>query len=143
MGEMPKISFKDGKKYYFLLDEIHMYPLSSSEFMPVYDGWNEYISFGGIPLVVLADTEEQKIALVMHLKEIYIRDIVVQNQIRNVEEMEIFKSVNNSRINLQQMEIAHSMENAKEIALALNLSVKQVDNRLYQIKQKLREALSN
>ena len=31
----------------------------------------------------------------------------------------------------------------KEIALALNLNVKQVDNRLYQTKQKLREALSN
>ena len=31
----------------------------------------------------------------------------------------------------------------KEIALALNLSVKQVNNRLYQTKQKLREALSN
>ena len=31
----------------------------------------------------------------------------------------------------------------KEIALALNMSVKQVDNRLYQTKMKLREALSN
>ncbi len=49
-------------------DEIHMYPLSFSKFMSVYggnkyDGWNEYISYGGIPLVVLADTEEQKVAL--------------------------------------------------------------------------------
>lgn len=31
----------------------------------------------------------------------------------------------------------------REIALALDLSVKQVDNRLYQTKQKLRKALSN
>lgn len=31
----------------------------------------------------------------------------------------------------------------KEIALALNMSAKQVDNRLYQTKLKLREALSN
>ena len=31
----------------------------------------------------------------------------------------------------------------KEIALALNLSVKQVNNRLYHTKQKLREALLN
>lgn len=31
----------------------------------------------------------------------------------------------------------------KEIALALDISVKQVDNRLYQTKQKLRKALSN
>ncbi len=49
-------------------DEIHMYPLSFSEFMTVYDGnrydgWYEYITYGGIPLVVLADTEEQKAGL--------------------------------------------------------------------------------
>ena len=31
----------------------------------------------------------------------------------------------------------------REIALALDMSVKQVDNRLYQTKLKLREALSN
>ena len=31
----------------------------------------------------------------------------------------------------------------KEIALALDMSAKQVDNRLYQTKLKLREALSN
>ena len=31
----------------------------------------------------------------------------------------------------------------KEIALALNMTVKQVDNRLYQVKLKLREALSD
>lgn len=30
-----------------------------------------------------------------------------------------------------------------EIALALNMSVKQIDNRLYQTKQKVRKALSN
>lgn len=37
-------------------DEVHMYPLSFSEFMSIYDknrydGWNEYITYGGIPLV--------------------------------------------------------------------------------------------
>ena len=53
-------------------DEIHMYPLSFSEFMTAYegnryDGWNEYITYGGIPLVVLADTDEQKMALLDNL----------------------------------------------------------------------------
>ena len=38
-------------------DEVHMYPLSFAEFMTAYngnryDGWNEYITYGGIPLVV-------------------------------------------------------------------------------------------
>ncbi len=45
-----------------------MYPLSFSEFMTIYngnhyDGWNEYIAYGGIPLVVLAETEEQKMTM--------------------------------------------------------------------------------
>lgn len=85
-------------------DEIHMYPLSFSEFMTVYDGnrydaWNEYISFGGIPLVVLAESEEQKIALLTALlKETYIRDIVVRNKIRNVGEMENLLDILSSAI---------------------------------------------
>lgn len=75
-------------------DEIHMYPLSFSEFMTIYkesfyEGWNEYITYGGIPLVVLAETEEQKMAILGNLlKETYIQDIVKRNKIRNVGEME-------------------------------------------------------
>lgn len=80
-------------------DEIRMYPLSFSEFMSVYDGnrydgWNEYVSYGGIPLVVLAETEEQKMALLDNLlKETYIRDIVKRNKIRNIGEMEALLDV--------------------------------------------------
>lgn len=80
-------------------DEVHMYPLSFSEFMSVYDGnrydgWNEYITYGGIPLVVLAESEEQKISLLESLlKETYIRDIVKRNKIRNVGEMEALLDV--------------------------------------------------
>ena len=80
-------------------DEIHMYPLSFSEFMTFYngssfEGWNEYITYGGIPLVVLAETEEQKMALLDNLlKETYIRDIVKRNKIRNIGEMEALLDV--------------------------------------------------
>lgn len=64
-----------------------------------YDGWNEYITFGGIPLVVLAETEEQKMALLNNLlKETYIRDIVTRNKIRNVSEMESLLDVLSSAI---------------------------------------------
>ncbi len=85
-------------------DEIHMYPLSFSEFMSVYDGnkydgWSEYVSYGGIPLVVLADTEEQKVALLDNLfKETYIRDIVKRNKIKNVGEMETLLNILSSAI---------------------------------------------
>jgi predicted AAA+ superfamily ATPase len=80
-------------------DEIHMYPLSFSEFMTYYagspfEGWNEYITYGEIPLVVLAETEEQKMTLLDNLlKETYIRDIVKRNKIRNIGEMEVLLDV--------------------------------------------------
>lgn len=85
-------------------DEVHMYPLSFSEFMSAYkgnhyDGWNEYITYGGIPLVVLADTEEQKIMLLDNLfKETYLRDIVTRNKIRNIGEMETLLDILSSAI---------------------------------------------
>lgn len=80
-------------------DEIHMYPLSFSEFMTFYEGspfegWNEYITYGGIPLVALAELEEQKMTLLDNLlKETYIRDIVKRNKIRNIGEMEALLDV--------------------------------------------------
>ncbi len=80
-------------------DEIHMFPLSFSEFMSTfdgskYDGWNKYITYGGIPLVVLCNTDEQKVALLENLfKETYISDIVRRNKIRREEELETLLNV--------------------------------------------------
>lgn len=85
-------------------DEVHMYPLSFSEFMSVYDGekhdgWNEYITYGGIPLVVLAETASQKTALLDNLfKETYITDIQKRNKVRNVGEMEALLDILSSAI---------------------------------------------
>lgn len=70
-----------------------MHPLSFAEFMTVYqghyyDGFKEYMIFGGIPAVVLAKTPEQKMALLDSLfAETYIRDIKIRNKLRNVDEM--------------------------------------------------------
>lgn len=106
-------------------DEVHMYPLSFSEFMSIYegnkyDGWNDYITYGGIPIVVLAESDMQKRILLDNLlKETYISDIIKRNKVKNIGEMEsildflssgigsltnpyklqkTFKSVNNSKI---------------------------------------------
>ena len=85
-------------------DEIHMYPLSFSEFMEIYegnryDGWNEYITYGGIPLVVLAPTEEQKIKLLDNLfEETYLTDIKNRNKIRNIGEMKAVLDILSSAI---------------------------------------------
>lgn len=95
-----KEQIKDDQIYYILLDEVQML----GEFMSVYDGnkydgWNEYITYGGIPLVVLADTEEQKVALLENLfKETYLSDIVKRYNVRNVGEMDALLNILSSAI---------------------------------------------
>ena len=75
-------------------DEIHMYPLSFSEFMSVYDGdkrdgFNEYMLYGGIPLVLAQKTHDQKSSFLKALfNEVYITDIIGRNKIKNREELE-------------------------------------------------------
>lgn len=85
-------------------DEIHMYPLSFSEFMSVYkgdkyEGLSEYMLYGGIPLVVLRDGVLEKAAFLENLfNEIYIRDIYKRNKIRNKGELEDLLNILSSAI---------------------------------------------
>lgn len=85
-------------------DEVHMYPLSFAEFMSVYqgtkqDGWNEYMLYGGIPLVLAFTTPEQKIAFLKSLfEETYISDIVGRHNIRNKAELEELLNILSSAI---------------------------------------------
>lgn len=75
-------------------DELHIQPLSFAEFMSVYDdnkydGWNEYVLYGGLPPVVLLRTAEQKIELLKSLfQETYINDIISRHSIKHRDEFE-------------------------------------------------------
>ena len=73
-------------------EDIKVYPLSFYEFMSVYDGdkldgWVEYITYGGLPLVVTMKTDERK---ANYLKEqqrnVYI-DVIERNKIKNDAEL--------------------------------------------------------
>lgn len=85
-------------------DEVHMYPLSFSEFMSVYDGdrytgLSEYMLYGGIPLVVLCDAADDKAAMLQNLfDEIYVQDIYKRNNIRNTGELEELLNILSSSI---------------------------------------------
>ena len=80
-------------------DEIRVYPLSFSEFYSVYDGpvekaLNEYYTYGGLPLTVIAKTEEAKIEYLKSQKEnVYINDIVERNNVQNKEELEMLVQI--------------------------------------------------
>lgn len=75
-------------------DELHIQPLSFAEFMSVYDGnkydgWNEYVLYGGLPPVVLLRTVEQKIELLKSLfQETYINDIISRHSVKHRDEFE-------------------------------------------------------
>lgn len=53
------------------------------------DGWNEYMLYGGIPLVLEFTASDQKIAFLKSLfEETYISDIVGRHNIRSKAELE-------------------------------------------------------
>lgn len=70
-------------------EEIRVYPLSFSEFMSVYegdkiDGWIEYITYGGLPLVTLMNDDERKATYLKEQQQnVYINDVIERNKIGN------------------------------------------------------------
>ncbi len=85
-------------------DEVHMYPLSFSEFMTVYSGdrymgLSEYMLYGGIPMVVLREEAEDKASTLQNLfTEIYVSDITRHNRVKNIGELEDLLNILSSSI---------------------------------------------
>lgn len=74
-------------------DEIHIMPLSFSEFYSAYDGtkeeaYDDYVVYGGLPAVALMKTDEQKANyLITQMKKVYIDDIVNRNNLNSNQEI--------------------------------------------------------
>jgi len=107
-------------------DEIHMYPLSFSEFLTAFDGndneaWLEYYTFGGLPQVLLQDGEDKKTAFLKNLyKTVYLKDIYERNIIDNPAEFEELVKVMASSIGspLNPNKLANtfkSLKNTKDL----------------------------
>lgn len=75
-------------------DEVHILPLAFSEFMQgysgdVYHGWADYVTFGGLPLILSFKTDEQKVRYLKNLfEETYLKDIISRNGIAKTQELE-------------------------------------------------------
>lgn len=71
--------------------EIHMLPLTFSEFRSAYSGsteaaWREYSEFGGLPQILSFKTPQQKTSYLSNLVEtVYIKDIVERYKIKDDE----------------------------------------------------------
>lgn len=75
-------------------DQIHLYPLSFSEFMQGRNidriqAWHEYTMYGGLPKILEIENEEDKANYLKDIfKETYIKDILERNDVRNPTELE-------------------------------------------------------
>lgn len=116
-------------------DELHIQPLSFSEFMSVYngdkyEGWSEYVLYGGLPPVVLLKTEEEKIDLLKHLfQETYINDIIGWHRIQNKEEFEELIDILCSGIGslTNPKKLADTFKSKKQKKISVNTIKKYLD----------------
>ena len=115
-------------------DEIRVYPLSFSEYVSAFSGdkhdaWREYMMYGGLPLILSCNTDEQKSKYLTDLfKKTYIADVTERNGLReeNVldQVVDILASsigsslkyyymdigLRNARLNFRHQEPTHIME---------------------------------
>ena len=74
-------------------DEVRIYPLAFSEYVPAYrgdkyDAWLDYYTYGGLPLILSRNTDELKSKYLINLcRELYLKDIEERHNIRNDEVM--------------------------------------------------------
>ncbi len=72
-------------------DELRIYPLSFREFFSVYDGdyddaWNEYMIYGGLPVICQLDTDRKKAEYLKNIFEnVYLKDVIERNRIQNID----------------------------------------------------------
>ena len=116
-------------------DEVHMYPLTFSEFMSVYDGdkqqgWRDYVLFGGIPLVLGFETADQKSDFLKSLfEETYISDITGRNNIRNKAELEELLNILSSAIGslTNPSKLSATFKSVKNKTISKDTIIKYID----------------
>ena len=75
-------------------DEIRIYPLSFREYCSVYEGsadeaWDDYFTYGGLPLILSRETAEETAEYLMSLfQKVYLSDIIDRHKVRNQEELD-------------------------------------------------------
>lgn len=85
-------------------DEIHLYPLSFSEYYAAFGGdkqtcWRDYYTFGGIPQrLVYEDSKKKEDFLRSLYQTVYLKDVIERNKVKNKSELEELMSILSSSI---------------------------------------------
>ncbi|MDR2547484.1 MAG: ATP-binding protein [Lachnospiraceae bacterium] len=85
-------------------DEIRVHPLSFREYTSAYEGsvdeaWDDFLSYGGLPLILSMKTQEEKADYLQTLfQKVYLSDIIDRHKVRNKDELDELVSVLSSAI---------------------------------------------
>ena len=107
-------------------DEIHVYPLSFSEYMTTFDGdqyegYEQYSIYGGLPYTLSFETDNERSEYLKNLfEETYIRDIIERNNITGVEELNELLNIISSQIGslTNPYNIQNTFKSEKNITLS-------------------------
>ena len=107
-------------------DEVHIYPLSFREYCSVYEGsddeaWDDYFTYGGLPLILSRETAEEKAEYLMSLfQKVYLSDIVDRHNIRNREELDELVDILASAVGslTNPMKLANTFKTVKKKAVS-------------------------
>ena len=108
--------------------EIKIAPLSFSEFYSVFNGSREdalidYLTFGGLPMIVSMQSDEEKIKYLQSLfKNTYISDILARYNIKNETELDDLVNIVSSSIGglLNPNKIVNTFKSIKKVSVSAN-----------------------
>lgn len=108
-------------------DQIKVNPLSFAEFLSAFNGdkyeaWNEYVTYGGMPLILSKKNDEEKSQYLKELfEQTYIKDIVERNNIQRIDILDslinMLASSVGSLINPQKIFDTFKSKGEKELSL--------------------------
>ena len=115
-------------------DEIHVYPLSFSEYMQAfggdqYEGYEQYSIYGGLPYTLYFETDNERSKYLKNLfEETYISDIIERNNITNTKELNELLNIISSQIG--SLTNPHNLQNTFKSEKNMILSDKTISNYL-------------
>lgn len=106
-------------------DEIHLFPLSFSEYGEGYKGtidnaWKDYYTYGGLPLILTLDTDKKKEDYLNNLyKSVYLVDVLERHKIKNMGEFDELLRIIASSIGApcNPTKLANTFKSVKNVAI--------------------------
>ena len=109
-------------------DEIHLYPLSLSEYcegtgLKPYEAWKDYYTYGGLPHVLTLETEKKKLDYLSNLFEsVYLIDILERHNVKNKSEFEELVRIVASSIGAptNTTKLSNTFQSVKKVTISYN-----------------------